>query len=136
MAVNRTPVLSKVDFTRLQHIAAGLRRATGYESRLHQVALLELLDGAEIVDPDRVPGNVVTVGAEVAIRDLERRDNTVYTFVWPHEADIRKLKVSVITPLGLSVLGRYVGERVEFDTPGGRRRIRIAGVVRPSEGVA
>jgi len=125
-----------VDFTRLQHIAAGLRRATGYESRLHHVALLELLDSAEIVDPDRVPGNVVTVGAEVTLRDLERRGNTVYTVVWPHEADIRKLKVSVITPLGLSVLGRYVGERVEFDAPGGKRRVRIVGVTRQPKGGA
>jgi regulator of nucleoside diphosphate kinase len=52
-----------------------------------------------------------------------------YTLVYPDEADFNAGKVSVLAPMGTALLGARAGQVVEFDAPGGRRRMKVVKIL-------
>ncbi len=44
---------------------------------------------------------------------------STYTMVSLHESDPKEHKLSIESPLGKALLGKYVNDEVEFETPGG-----------------
>ncbi len=79
--------------------------------------LRQLLETADMVAPQNVPGNVVTMNSRVRLRDDRDGADMVLSLVFPADAaadaDFETLKVSVLTPIGLSILGQQVGDTVE-----------------------
>lgn len=67
---------------------------------------------------------MVTIKSVVVLRD-ESGEQEVYKLVLPAAADIASSKLSVITPNGVAILGRHVGQTVRTRLPGGLRRITI-----------
>jgi len=53
---------------------------------------------------------VIESGSDVVIRVGQEQER--WTIVAPHEADPLRLRVSELSPLGLALLGRQVGETV------------------------
>ena len=87
------------------------------------------LDRAEIVRPDKVPRNVVTMNSTVVLRDLDTKETETYTLVFPDAADIANNRLSVLAPVGTAILGERVGEVVRWRVPQGWRRLRVERVV-------
>lgn len=79
--------------------------------------LQRLLESAETVPPERVPADVVTMNSQVRLKDDEANAEMTLSLVFPadarREADFEKMNVSVLTPIGLSILGRRIGDTVE-----------------------
>ncbi len=48
--------------------------------------------------------------------------------VLPQEADVDADRISVLTPVGLAVVGRRIGDRVSWQTPAGERFMTITAV--------
>ena len=84
-------------------------------------ALQEELKRAKLVEPRQVPANVVTMNSTVKVR-AAGRDSDTYTIVYPESADIAAGYISVLSPMGLALLGSCVGDEVEWSTPAGPRR--------------
>ena len=84
------------------------------EEKLSQ--LQRLLEKAEIVAPESIPANVVTMNSKLRLKDYKSGDDIVISLVFPGDATVDKnfedMKVSVLSPIGLSVFGREVGEIV------------------------
>jgi regulator of nucleoside diphosphate kinase len=90
------------------------------------VALLDRqIAEAEVLPPDRIGPEIVTMGSKVRVRDLETRKVTVFRIVFPRSADAAARKISVLAPLGMAVLGRRVGDHVTLHPPHGPRRLRL-----------
>ena len=51
------------------------------------------------------------------------------TLVYPHEANIRLGRISVLAPLGRELLGRRAGDTILVHSPIGVRRYKIEQVV-------
>ena len=68
----------------------------------------------------------VAMGAQVVVRD--EFGEMSYSLVGPAEADVAKGRISVESPLGTALVGRRVGDRVSFETPGGERSAEIVSV--------
>jgi regulator of nucleoside diphosphate kinase len=83
------------------------------------------LDRAHIVDPTAVPTDVVTMDSRVSLTDVETNEEQTYTIVFPSGANLEQRKISVLAPIGTALLGYRVGDTVEWDVPGGVRRLRI-----------
>jgi regulator of nucleoside diphosphate kinase len=86
-------------------------------ARLPETAypLVNKLSAAKLVPPARLPADVVTIGSEVAYRDdLTGRAMRV-RLVWPEHADISRGRVSVLTPVGVALLGLSAGRPVPLD---------------------
>jgi regulator of nucleoside diphosphate kinase len=113
-----------------------LASRTGSRVGRDQEHLLDLaveLERAVVVDADAVPRGVVTPGSRVEIVDLQSGERRGLTLVFPLEADPAQGRVSVLAPLGCALIGCREGEVVEWEMPGGLRRLRIE-TVAPLEG--
>jgi transcription elongation factor GreA len=51
-----------------------------------------------------------------------------YQIVGEDEADIKQGKISITSPIGRALIGKYPGDAVEVQTPGGVRGFEIVDV--------
>jgi transcription elongation factor GreA len=82
------------------------------------------LSRAMVIDPKTLSGNKVVFGATVHLRD--ENDNKIkYQIVGETEADAKMGRISYASPLGRALIGRMVGEEVEFSAPSGDKYYEI-----------
>jgi regulator of nucleoside diphosphate kinase len=122
--VQQTIRITDFDSLRLEGLIEGRRPQDPRDAR--NVEILERhLDAAQVVPADRIGPNVVTMNSEVRVRDLDAQEAMTFRIVYPSAANAEARKISVLAPLGMAVLGREVGEAIDWDTPGGLRRLRV-----------
>lgn len=99
------------------HLADLESLAEGAMDRSPQVAdkLFEELSRARIVDSGKLPANVVTIGNTVTYRDETTGAERTVTLVYPREADISQNRVSVVTPIGVALLGLTEGASFSWE---------------------
>ena len=94
-----------------------------------RVAELEdKLSRAEIIDITKLSGDTVMFGAKVTLIDEETDGKTSYQIVGEFEADVKKGKISVASPMARAIIGKKLGDSVEVNTPGGGKSYEIAKV--------
>ncbi len=94
-------------------------------ARAEITALRSELERAEIVAPDEVPPDVITMNSRAELLDLETKERMEFSLVFPAEADIEEGKISILAPLGTAMLGYRVGDEFEWAVPYGHRRLRV-----------
>ena len=82
------------------------------------------LSRAMVIDPTMLSGDKVVFGATVTLVD-EEKTKVRYQLVGQTEADARVGRISYNSPLGRALIGREVGDEVEFSTPSGERYYEI-----------
>lgn len=87
------------------------------------------LGNAQIIDPAAldVDGRVV-FGATVELEDMDNGTNVTYQIVGDDEADIKVSKISLNSPVARALIGKFEGDVVEVQTPGGVREYEILDV--------
>ena len=116
-------VITAADFDRLHGLVESPRYRTTHATLL--LNLKEELGRGKVIRADRVPKNVVTMRSQVCVHDLSSDERENYTLVYPEEAEINAGKLSVLAPLGTSLLGARLGQVVSFEAPAGLRRLKI-----------
>lgn len=87
------------------------------------------LGNAQIIDPRSVDADGrVVFGATVELQEMEEGLMVMYQIVGDDEADIKQNKISLNSPVARSLIGKYAGDVVEVQTPGGRREYEILDV--------
>ena len=90
-----------------------------------QIADLEdRISRAQIIDPASLSGDRIVFGATVTLKD-DADKPVKYQIVGQTEADARVGRISYNSPLGRALIGREVGDDVEFSTPSGDRYYEI-----------
>lgn len=89
--------------------------------------LEDQLSRAMVIDPTTLSGKKVVFGATVTLVDEDKK-TVKYQLVGQSEAEAKDGKISYNSPLGRALIGREVGEEVEFSTPSGDRYYKIAKV--------
>ncbi len=84
---------------------------------------------AEIINPRAiaVEGKVV-FGALVDLYDIAQDIEVKYQVVGNLEADLEQGKISISSPIGTALLGKFEGDEVEVNAPGGKRTYEILAV--------
>lgn len=85
--------------------------------------LFEEIGRARIVTPAKMPSDVVSVGSTVTYRDESTGLEKSVTLVYPEDADIARQRVSVMTPIGVALLGLAEGAAFYWDTRDNQRRM-------------
>lgn len=83
---------------------------------------------AEIIDTSKLKGKTVRFGAKVKLADEDTGDEITYQLVGEFEADLKKKKISITSPLGKALIGREAKDSVEVQTPKGVRYYEIVSV--------
>jgi regulator of nucleoside diphosphate kinase len=123
--VMEKPVVTVVDRMRLQDMVRALR-SVGDPFRSHLRELTDVLDRADVVAPAEMGPDVVTMNTCVRARDVETGRPETFTLVYHGESDMFDSRLSVLTPMGVAVLGARVGDVIEFPIRRDvRRRLRI-----------
>lgn len=91
--------------------------------------LEDRLARAEIIDVSKLSGGKVVFGATVKLSDVDSGAATRYTIVGEHEADLKKGRISITSPIARGLVGREVGDEVKIRTPGGEREYEILEVL-------
>ncbi len=79
--------------------------------------LQEKLAMAEVIDPSRITSDKIVFGATVRICDLDSDEEKCYMLVGPDEGDVKNGRISVTSPIGRALIGKYVGDEVSVMTP-------------------
>ena len=91
--------------------------------------LEETIARADVVEPERIPPDVVTMNSRVRVRDLDGGGAAEYTLSFPASADARRGRISVLGALGSALLGRREGDIIEYISSAGVERRVIEQVV-------
>ncbi|MFN5447378.1 MAG: transcription elongation factor GreA [bacterium] len=87
------------------------------------------LSAAQIIDPTLLDaeGRVV-FSSTVTLKYLKSCDNVTYQIVGDDEADLKVSKISISSPIARALIGKYAGDEVEVQAPGGVRSYEIIDV--------
>ncbi len=77
------------------------------------------LDRANIVEPNEVPSNIVTMNSTVNFIVESTQEEFVLTLVYPKDIDQGGEKISILAPVGSALLGLSQGDEIEWPRPGG-----------------
>ena len=80
---------------------------------------------AEIIDVSKLSGETITFGATVTLIDEDTEKKAVWQIVGEPEADAKKGKNSITSPLARALVGKKKGAQVEVVTPGGAKAYEI-----------
>ncbi|MGB3212655.1 MAG: transcription elongation factor GreA [Desulforhopalus sp.] len=96
------------------------------------IELKDKLSRAEVIDCLQVNTKSIVFGTVVQLLDLDTEEEITYQLLGPEEADVKKGSISVLSPLGRSMLGKEVGDEITTVTPGGKREFEVM-EIRPSK---
>ncbi len=89
------------------------------------IELKDKLARAEVIDCSRVNTERVIFGAIVELLDMDTDEEMTYQLLGPEEADVKNGSISVLSPLGKSMIGKEIGDEVLAKTPGGTREFEV-----------
>lgn len=97
------------------------RLAETYLDKNPEVAeeLLVELDRARVVDDTKIAADVIRMGSTLRFTSDLGEDRQV-TLVYPAEADIAAGKVSILTPIGVALIGLAAGQSIDWTARDGR----------------
>ena len=91
-----------------------------------KVAELEdKLSRADVIDISKLSGESVKFGATVKLVDEDTDEEVSYKIVGEYEADVKKGKISITSPIARARIGKKKGDSVEVTTPKGARAYEI-----------
>lgn len=82
-------------------------------------AFSEMLEGVELTTPRDIRADVVTMYSRIEIADVHTSRRRVLTICYPRDAEPAAGFISVLSPVGSSVLGLKVRDVAKWLTPNG-----------------
>lgn len=122
--MKRTIYITKADMTRLRNLIEAQKASRDDLTRLRSE-----LDQARVVEPDKIPGDVITMNSKARLRDLDDQEEMTFTLVFPERAIIEHDRISVVAPIGTAMLGQSEGDEFECEVPAGRVRLKVITVL-------
>jgi regulator of nucleoside diphosphate kinase len=121
-------ILSKLDYSRINKCINEARRlntigVNEVENLLHE------LHSAEVVDPNEIPSDVVTMNSIVKISFMNTNKTTQFQIVYPDQAKIKENKISIFSPVATALIGYKVNDEIEWIVPSGLTKLRIDEII-------
>ena len=90
--------------------------------------LEDKLSRADVIDVSKLSGKTVKFGAIVTLADEDTDAKVKYQIVGDLEADAKKGRISISSPIARALIGKTVGDSVEVQTPRGAKSYEVVGV--------
>ncbi|WP_207264607.1 transcription elongation factor GreA [Desulfovibrio sp. Huiquan2017] len=82
----------------------------------------------DVLDLNTLDGDQAIFGATVEVEDIDTEERRTFTLLGPDDADHKKGSISVLSPMGLALLGKEEGDEFIVDAPRGRIEYEIISV--------
>ena len=106
---DRERLLTELDFARLKNLPTGHLSSD----------LLDTLESLEQVPSQAIPADTVTMYSQVVVEDLLTGKQQKLTLCYPADAEPHVGFISVLSPVGASLIGQRVGAVARWQTPNG-----------------
>ncbi|WP_228693584.1 GreA/GreB family elongation factor [Lunatimonas sp.] len=124
-----TPILKKSDYETIKALIEGIHPT----QRTKEVGTLQSeLRRAKIVEDDKISQNVIQLGSYFEVREITSKRQLCLTLTLPGEANLQEQRVSILSPLGVALIGFQKGKEFEWQLPAGKRTFIIEKVSAPS----
>lgn len=132
--VERPAVINAISEARAQ---GDLSENAEYEAAKEKQSFIEgriielefKLGSAQIIDPKTLNADGRCVfGSTVILEDVNNGDVVTYQIVGEDEADIKKRKISIKSPIARALIGKSSGDVAEVQAPGGVREYEVVEV--------
>ena len=115
MKKNPPITISSLDAVRLEKMLDSL----GNNQFPDKESLQDELDRANIVEPQQIPPDVVTMNSTVTFKVESSDREFSLTLVYPNDASDNTSKISILAPVGSALLGLREGDEMSWPKPGG-----------------
>ena len=92
--------------------------------------LQDLVANARLLDESKLDTSKILLLSKVEIKNTKTNTKISYEIVPESEADIKKNKISVSSPIAKALLGKRVGDIVEVQVPAGTINFEVLSVQR------
>ncbi len=96
------------------------------EGRILQVE--DWIARADVIEVGKLKGDRAVFGATVTLADGDSGDEVRYQIVGELEADLKRGRISVTSPIARAIIGKQEGDAVKVRAPGGEREYEIVSV--------
>lgn len=87
--------------------------------------LESLLAEAKVLDPSTLNNSKVSILTKVKIQNVKNGAEFTYLLVSEEEADLKKGKISIQSPIGKSLMGKVKGDVAAVEAPAGKMEFKI-----------
>ncbi|WP_448104256.1 GreA/GreB family elongation factor [Pedobacter panaciterrae] len=124
--INETPIILSTGIYDLLKDHLRRRKLSRYNE-----AKLELeLKHARQVLRNELPADVVTVDTNVKVKEMESGKEFIYKLVAPAKARRKHNTLSILSPIGVAILGYTKGTIVQWEMPEGIKKYQIEDVTK------
>ena len=106
---------------------AAKERQSFIEGRIGELSYK--IGSAKVIDPASVGKDVIRFASHVLVENLDTEEKQEYMIVGEDEADIKKGKISVSSPLGSALIGKELGDEAIVQAPGGKRIYEVVDIL-------
>jgi len=89
------------------------------------LTLEKVIENYELIDRSKNDHTVVSPGSRIIVEDLKKKEKLEYTLVDYVESDPSSGKISIASPIGKSILGKKVGDKLKIRVPAGNLNYKI-----------
>lgn len=90
----------------------------------------KMLRNAKVIDEQDVNSDIVGVGSKVTLIDVNNKTEVEYMIVGSAEADPSQAKISNESPVGRSLMGKKVGDKVNVEAPIGTIQYKVKAITK------
>lgn len=118
-------IMSSRDFNTIKTLIEHLNvRYQVKEARL----LTEELKKMKVLASELIPKNLVGINSEVSIHEVTSGKKMKFKITLPSLANLKEKKVSIFAPISIALLGFKKGDLIEWNMPGGLKKLKIINV--------
>lgn len=118
-------ILCKSDFDLLKRHVQNIRHAATVEGRNADRLASELEQSSVVADPQQMPADVIRLHSRVTI-DFKENGQTLHIQLVPHsQANLSQNRISILTPLGMALIGYRQGQTINWEMPAGKKTVYI-----------
>lgn len=90
----------------------------------------KILRNAKVIDDQDVNSDIVGIGSKVTLIDVNNKTEVEYMIVGSAEADPSQAKISNESPVGRSLMGKKVGDKVNVEVPIGTIQYKVKAITK------
>ncbi|MBW6491813.1 MAG: nucleoside diphosphate kinase regulator [Lentimicrobium sp.] len=121
-------IISSLDHARIS-AAINNARSGGINAPINLNPLMEELDRAKILPPEKMPPDVVTMNSIVKMKYVNSSQTMQVQIVYPSQANPSEHKISVFSPVATALLGYRKGDLITIKVPVGLAELRISEII-------
>jgi transcription elongation factor GreA len=92
--------------------------------------LQQIVQNARLIDESKIDTSKALLLSKVTITNIASNKEMIYTLVPEKEADLKKGKISISSPIAQGILGKSVGDIAEIKVPAGILSFEITKIER------